>query len=275
MLVISLLPDPVKRARVTEAMRGVAVVQFCDTVAELQCLVRRPRVGGAIVAPSDRVGEAVAPVVRALKEEMPKLPIVAYFGVEDDLSADVVAMVKAGVDGTLFFGTFDSGHVIRRSFEASRTACAAVGAMQSLESYIPKRLLPLAEYCLTHANRTLKVEEVARAHGIHRKTLTNRFIQDCGLHPSIFIGWCRLLSVAGALLESGHSIEQIALDRGFPSAGAMRGMLKRYLNLRPSQLRALGGPRYVMSQLASAIEQARAGSQSVSEREARSELMAG
>lgn len=275
MLVVALLPDPVKRARVTEAMRGVAVVQFCDTVIELQCLLRRPRVAGAIVAPASRDGEALAPAVRALKEDMPRLPVVAYFGVEDDLSADVVAMVKAGVDGTLFFGTFDSTHVIRRSFEASRTACAAAFGMQGLEPHIPKRLLAVAEYCLTHAIRTLPVEEVARAHGIHRKTLTNHFLQECGMPPSTFIGWCRLLTVADALLESDQSIEQIAMALEFPSAGALRGMFKRYLNIRPRQLRALGGPRYVMSQLVRAIELGRAAQQGGHALDARRELMAG
>lgn len=275
MLVIALLTDPVKRARITEAMRGIAVVQFCDSVDDLRNLLRRPQVGGAIVSAKDRDGSPVAPRIRTIKAELPHVPVLAYFALEDDLSRDVVAMVKAGVDGTLFYGTFDSTHVIRKSFEASRSSCTAATSLQDLMQHLPKRVIPIAEYCLTHSTRTLDVEEVALVHGIHRKTLNNWFVQDCGMAPSTFIRWCRLITAADPLVEKGASIERIALELGFPSAGALRGMLKRYAGVKPSQLRALGGSRFVMGRFVHEIENGRAEQQGLRAADEHSQLIAG
>lgn len=256
MLVVALLPDRVRRARLTAGLQGVAVVQFCDRLDEFQRLALGPRVGAVVAASHDASGHSVAPRVRTIKEALPELPVIAYFGAGEDLSQDVIAMVKAGAEGTLFMNTFDSAGAIRKVLDVSRVACAATISWETLCSTLPPRIRPAAEYCLFNGHRTLSVDEVALVHGVHRKTLFNRFRDSCGMTPSAFMSWCRLVAVADAIAEGQCSFESTALRYEFPSAGSLRGMLTRYLGVRPQQLRALGGSRFVMARFARALEAA-------------------
>lgn len=256
MLVVALLPDRLRRARLAEGLQGVAVVQFCERLDEFQRLALGPRVGGVVAAALDAFGHDVAPGIRTIREALPHVPVIAYFSAGEDLSQNVTAMVKAGADGTLFANTFDSPVVIRKVLDVSRVACAATVSCDNICSTLPPRLRPAAEYCLRNANRPLSVDEVALVHGVHRKTLFNRFRDACGMAPSTFMSWCRLVAVADAIADGESSFEATALRYEFPSAGSLRGMLSRYLGVRPQQLRSLGGSRFVLGRFARALETA-------------------
>jgi AraC-like DNA-binding protein len=82
------------------------------------------------------------------------------------------------------------------------------------------------------------VEQVARALNIHRKTLVNHCSAEGFPPPGSVIAWCLLLLTAGLLATPGVTVERIAVQLNFPSATALRNMLKRYTGLRPSDLRA-------------------------------------
>ena len=260
MLVVALLPDRIRRARLAEGLRGLAVVQFCDRLEEFERLALGPRVSAVVAASADASGHAVAPRLRTIKEALAELAVIAYVDAGADLSQDVVAMVKAGAEGILYVNAFDSPVAVRKVFDASRVACVAAISWESICSMLPQRVRPAAEYCLRNGNRPLSVDEVALVHGVHRKTLFNRFRDSCGMAPSTFMSWCRLVAVADAIAEGQCSFESTALRYEFPSAGALRAMLTRYLRVRPQQLRASGGSRFVLRRFALALEAARSSS---------------
>jgi hypothetical protein len=55
--------------------------------------------------------------------------------------------------------------------------------------------------------------------------------------PGAVIAWCLLLLTAGLLAAPGVTVKRIAVQLNFPSATALRNMLKRYTKLRPGDLR--------------------------------------
>lgn len=256
MLVVALLPDRLRRARLAEGLQGVAVVQFADRLDDFQRLALGPRVDAVVASAQDAAGHDVAPRIRTIKETLPGLPVVAYLGPGEDLSQEIITLVKAGAEGALIVNSFDSPAVIRKVLDVSRATCLAAVSWDSICSALPARVRSVAEYCMRNGHRPLAVDQVALVCGVHRKTLFNRFRECCGMSPSVFMSWCRLIAVADAIADGEASFEAVALRYEFPSASSLRGMLTRYLGVRPHQLRVLGGSRYVMGQFARAIEAA-------------------
>ena len=81
------------------------------------------------------------------------------------------------------------------------------------------------------------MEEVARALGVNRKTLVNHCKAAGFPSPGAVIAWCLILLTAALLATPGVTVERIGVQLNFPSATALRNMLKRYTGLRPTALR--------------------------------------
>src|SRR5207249_3142734 len=104
----------------------------------------------------------------------------------------------------------------------------------------PAELLPFFRYCLEHAAEPLTVKTVARAQGIHQRALEYR-LSDAGVSaPGSLIAWCRLLLAVDQLEHTSQSQEQVALELGYGTAGALRKAIARDLALPGRTLRNPG-----------------------------------
>jgi AraC-like DNA-binding protein len=128
--------------------------------------------------------------------------------------------------------------VLRGILRVADQARVAQLVLHQLGDRLPPRIRPLVEYCVTHPEDAHSVEEVASTLGLNRKTLVNRCRAEGFPAPRNIIAWCLLLLAAGLLATPNVTVEQIALQLNFPSATALRNMLKRRTGLRPSDLRA-------------------------------------
>jgi AraC-like DNA-binding protein len=81
------------------------------------------------------------------------------------------------------------------------------------------------------------VEQVARALGLHRKTLSNYCRAEGFAPPGTVLAWCLILLTTALLATPGITVERIAMQLNFPSGTALRNMLKRHTKLRPIDLR--------------------------------------
>lgn len=118
--------------------------------------------------------------------------------------------------------------------------------LAALEGETPQSLLPFFRYCLEHAAKPLTVETVARAHGLHRRAMEYR-LKDAGLaSPGICIAWCRLLLAVDRLEHTSMSQEQVALELGYGTAGALRKAVARHLKVPGRTLRDSGAFDHAM-----------------------------
>jgi transcriptional regulator GlxA family with amidase domain len=111
---------------------------------------------------------------------------------------------------------------------------------------------------LARPDSLTSVESVAAALGVHRKTLVNRCAQSRCLQPAELIMWCRLALVGHFLERTGSTIEAIGLMLGFPSHTALRNVMKRYTDMRATEVRERGGLDTVVSALERRISEWRA-----------------
>ena len=62
------------------------------------------------------------------------------------------------------------------------------------------------------------------------------------------------VNAADLIEDSGRPAEHIAMELGYPSAGAMRALLKRYVRCSPQELRAAGGAQFVIERLGKVLD---------------------
>jgi transcriptional regulator GlxA family with amidase domain len=112
--------------------------------------------------------------------------------------------------------------------------------LDALRRHVPASVLPIFRYCLEHAAEPLTVTTVARAHGIHRRALEYR-LSDAGLpSPGSLIAWCRLLIAVNQLEHTPKSQEQVGLELGYGTAGALRKAIAPHLKVPGQTLRKPG-----------------------------------
>jgi transcriptional regulator GlxA family with amidase domain len=137
---------------------------------------------------------------------------------------------------------------MRSVLTAAEQACAADLVLVRLDPVIPLRLRPFVEHCLVNPEESHTVARVARAMGVHRKTLVNRCRTEGAPSPGTIVAWCLLLLAATLLAAPGVTVERVAMWLNFPSASALRNMLTRHAGLRPRDLRGEQGIDLLLAQ---------------------------
>lgn len=257
-VVVALVWERAAQTRISEAVRGFARVEYCGRVGELRSAVERVyragcRVGAVIVDVRDREGTPSAGAIASLRQQLPAVPVLAYCSPAPTSSADLLAAARAGVSGVLLRGHDDVGVALRSALESAGDDCAARHIMAELDFALPRSARPVVEHCVLHGREPLTVACVARALGVHRKTLVNRLSASGLPEPRCVIAWCRLCLAAHALEDPGVTIERVAMDFQFPSATAFRNLCKRYTGLRATEVRQNGGLRCVLHLFARAL----------------------
>ena len=251
--IAALVPDVRAGGRLRSALKCKAELALFENLKELVLCLRRHRVDVLIVAPWDRLGLAVAPALLEIRKRLPALPIAVYCPLSAKAVREVVALTRAGADEVILQDVDEGSSELWSRLLVSVSRRAAAQALAHLRPFIASEIEPIVSYCLERADERLTVEGVAATFSIHRKTLVNRFAAAGLPSPNQLISWCRLLLAARFLEDPGRSVEQVALTLGFGSGPALRNMIRRHTQLRPSELRALGGWTYLVGVFAAFI----------------------
>ena len=240
--------DRLDRARLTGALHPAFAIRFVSRLAELRAALE-----DAPVAPCAILTEAVdgdgVPVTTAVAQWRtlaPRVAVLGYCRRPEESARDAVDLARAGVDELVFRGVDDFGVALRGTLASAEQACAATRALDVLREVVDPAVLPFIAHCLHYGKRSLRVGEVARALGVHRKTLVNHCARAEMPPPEIVIGWCRLCLVGAMLETTGCTIERVAGLLDYPSSTALRNTVRRYLNATATELRRRGGLSYVL-----------------------------
>ena len=84
--------------------------------------------------------------------------------------------------------------------------------------------------------------ELARAVGLSRSTLTERFTRHIGVPPMHYLSRCRLLRAAEWLRAGQHSVAAIGYEVGYASEAAFNRAFKREFGMAPGVFRKVGDP---------------------------------
>jgi AraC-like DNA-binding protein len=221
------------------APAGTPVICTTDLAAARRVLER----GGAQIAVCE-LRVASGDGTRALLEDAASdFPSVATICAASRLHVnpdELLRVARTGVHALLFDEDRRFPLLVRRALTEAVTRCRNEHVWGDIAPMTPDRVRPIVAYGLKHAHQALTVDGVARALGLHRKTLAERCSLAGTPAPQQMLGWCRLLAAAVLLEDRGRPVDHIALELDFPSGAAFRNMLKRYSGLSPAALRARG-----------------------------------
>jgi AraC-like DNA-binding protein len=247
--VLALVRDPHAAARITEALRpglpgappqaGAHVRCVTHVRAVVEALAERPY-ALVVVDARDAEGVSTEETIRAVRRRHPDVAVVGHASARAGLSADALALARAGVHELVITGIDDAAAVLRAALARAARRSSAERILAAVGELVPEDVLPLVRYCLEHAAAAPTVPEVARALGVSRQTLAAR-LRAAGLPaPRELAVWCRLLLAADLLAGGGRTVDQVALALDFPSANAFRNVLRRHAGVGPADLRAGG-----------------------------------
>jgi transcriptional regulator GlxA family with amidase domain len=92
-----------------------------------------------------------------------------------------------------------------------------------------------------HRSRAFSIAEMAKALGMSTRTLDRRVRLATGAGASRFVQRLRLEHAAHLLETSGLPLGQIADEIGYRDASTLRRLMRRHLDLNPSELRRRAG----------------------------------
>lgn len=256
--VLVLIGDEAGRTRVGTAVRGRARVIAVESMqaAEQTLATASSRPTVAVVSATDAQGRNCLPLVRALTQLRPTVPVIGYCSADGIGSRDVLTLVRAGVHDVMFRGVDEHARAVRRFVDTASKSCGVDDIVRAITPGLHATLLPFVRFCLEHP-RVTSVAAVAAAMGLHRKTLYVHCRDAAAPPPGILITWCRLLSAAHLLDTSLRTIEAVAVDLGFSSATSLRNLTRRYTGHRPTALRDSNAVPLVARAFLSALERRR------------------
>jgi AraC-like DNA-binding protein len=249
---VSLIGDAVARARVTAMLRGLDADPYtCVSVEDLRTRLRAGGVRSLVLEARDRNGMTTVPLVAEIVRDYPGVSILVYCDQSRTPPSEVVGMVRAGAHNYVMHGMDDERNALRLALQAAEQVSAADFVLDALRDDIPPLARPLLELFLRGADGPIPVMEAAKQLGVHRKTLRNRMDAAGFPAPTELRAWCRLFLAARLLDEPSRSVEGVADQLEFPSASALRNLLKRRTGLAPYALRAAGGLRFLLARFRS------------------------
>ena len=256
--VVVLVRDRVVGQRLTAAFRPMPV-QVVHCAAELHSAVaRQPGDVACVIAEArDAAHEPSGPVVSALIRRFPTMPVLGYCGAGARHAADLRDLARAGVHELVFADVDDHPALLRAKLSRGEEACAAAAVLRGIDGLLPPVLSRLAEYCVQFPRDSHEISRIAAALGVHRKTLVNWCERAHVPPPSTLVTWVRLLLAAELLHSPGQSVEHVANTLEFASPTAFRNLCRRYLGMRPSELRTKEGRDAVYRAFAEALTDAR------------------
>jgi AraC-like DNA-binding protein len=248
-LVVSCGCSPVQQARLTEALRGVALLRSIPQLGapSLATWLDVPDI--LVVAVEPNAARDIVALVRDARSRCPRTALIAYCSGIRDTPASIGSLAAAGIHQFLFAEINDRGCMLRAILDDARQQCVAELLTSALRTLLPPVLQPIVEAALTRPAVVTDVTALATALGIHRRTIFNRCARAGRLGPQELLTWVRLCLVGYLLESTGCTVESIALQLGYSSPTTLRNTIKRHIGLRATEIRTQGGFQLVVERL--------------------------
>lgn len=256
--VILLVRDRVVGQRLAAAFRP-SPVNVLHNVAELHRAMAQHSgdVACVLAEARDEEHEPVGPALSTLMQRFPAVPVLGYCGAGARYAADLRDLARAGVHELVFADVDDHPALLRAKLGRGEEACAAAAVLRRISKLLTPDLGRVVEYCLQFPRDSHEISRIATSLGVHRKTLVNWCERASVPPPSTLVTWVRLLLAAELLRSPGQSVERVANSLEFASPTAFRNQCRRYLGMRPSELRTTEGREDAYEAFADALTAAR------------------
>lgn len=240
-IVIAFVSDTVAHARLQRAFGNRLVATSSLQELEQAFTAHRPNV--VIFQVHSALGPEMGLVIKRIFQTRHCGLIAVYADLRTDHVKGLLSLGAAGASRLIVRDQDDDPVQLR---QIARDA-AQVGVDSQLSALArdlaPSLVSAVVDYCLCDDADAVTAISVATKLGLSRRTLSKRLSQLGVPGVSFVLTRTRVLLAVGLLLR-GHKSEKVALRLGFSSASALRNMLRRHTQLRPSELASHGDLGY-------------------------------
>ena len=236
-IVCTLLTEAGSRDRLSRQLSDVARLRFFASSLDLQSFVRRSRTDLVIIEAADAAGTDNAGAVAAIRRISRTIPILVLCRMVASHARSLMSLARAGADDIVLEDIDDLAAVVSKHAHRTEDVATVQEVLDDLRLLAPAAAYPVVSHCVANAGRGLRVDTLARALGVSRRTLCNRLAAAGMAPPSTILMWSRLILAAYLLTGTGRSVERVAASSGFASAAAFRVACKRYTGFRPLEIR--------------------------------------
>jgi DNA-binding NarL/FixJ family response regulator len=246
-VIATLLPHTLHMQRLRAAIRDRHDLRECASWTALARVCDREPVRVAVV---DLYAEGSPNFegVRAIKQRLPRLTLVAYLSMAMDRGHALFDAGRAGIDGLVLADVDDSPRPLLATVEQAEARSLAGLIRRSFEGVdaLATDALLLA---VTRAHERIGPEALTTLLAMPRRAVTQRLVAEGFPPPQQLLTWGRLI-VAAHMLEDRHrSADRVAGILEFPSGSAFRNTCQRYLGASPGQIKTRGGAAFVIRAL--------------------------
>lgn len=236
---LALLPDPIARARLLAALELDAgaphPVCFAGSWSEMCCTAGAGPIHLAIFDPYTG-GRFQGDECTRFSRAFPSMPLLPYTRFPSSGARDLLHLSSLGVRDMVTRDHDDDRPGLHAAIAQSLAHGVATATLAALEDVIPTRLAPVVHYLLSNAHQPLALEELARAHHRHPKTLREQLQKNRLPPPGKLIVWMRLIHAGHLLEDRSRSLENVVRTLDFPSSSALRNQMHRYVGISPGDL---------------------------------------
>lgn len=169
--------------------------------------------------------------------------IAVYADLRSDHPKDLLSLGAAGAS-RLILRDLDDDPVQLRNIARDAGKLRVEQQLSAFASNLaPSLVNSIVDTCLREGPGVTTAASIASVLGVTRRTLSKRLCQLGVPGVSSVISKTRVLLAVGLLLR-GHRPEDVAFRLGFSSASALRNMVRRYTQLRLSELASQGDLAY-------------------------------
>lgn len=202
--------------------------------------------------PSDDATVHLGPTLRHVRAVIPTSTIVLYCRLAPEVARVLLEAGRLGVDRVALRGYDDLNRIVGDALHAQRYAEAIEQILGRLDLTDSRVALEMAQVIRHAFDAPVSVKQLAAELGVDRRTLHNR-LHAAGL-PSAgaLISWSRLFAVGWLLDHETQTVGSVGRSLGFTSASELRGMLARYVHVKPTELRRQGALNAILEAFRSA-----------------------
>lgn len=245
-LVAALIPAPHRLQRLHAAVRDGHTIITCDSMPEVLAVCTRDPIHVAVLD-LDAAGAPSFDLVRELRRDAPRVALVAYVALTPERVRHIFDAGRYGFDELVVADVDDTPGRFARAIE--KAGARGVGSL--VRALLPPALDPIARdavlISITRAHEAPTPPALARILGVPLHTVRRSLAAAGFPAPHRLVVWGRLVVAAALLDETRRSADRIALALRFPSGSAFRNCCRRYLDATPTDIRARGGPRWVLA----------------------------
>jgi len=245
-VIVLAVPSGPRRDQMQRAIGSRYRLELCDGPGQIVRCMARGDVGAVVVRLDDVAEHSAGPALAQLRRRFPTLPIIAHAPPAEPRAVGRLATLGYSVSALI---AVEQISVLSEAVTSALRASPPQGPQWPLVSAVEGRIgddiYPFVRLCILNPGPTALLELLIDACGVARRTLEARLVRHGCRTPRDILAESTVTAGMWFYDTGRMTLDAVATRLGLDSGARLSTMCRRQFELTPTELRALGGFRFV------------------------------